>query len=292
MLYIERKYMLATPVSVIIPAYNEEEGLGNVIERVKNTLGLVCPFEIIVVNDGSNDKTGEIACSHSVSLIENPANIGYGFSLKRGIRAATHECVVITDADGTYPIEKLPEFIDKFNQGFDMVVGARQGSVYMSSVVKRFARACFKIMSEFVVGKRIPDINSGFRVLRKSKMLPILDDLSNTFSFTTSTTLIFFLRHYFIAYIPIEYHKRAGSSKVHYVRDALIASQIMAEIISRYNPIKMFLLLSLPAAILMIIFLLLSIFGDSYNYSLAALMSFYFWLLFMGMGFLGTLFRK
>jgi len=265
-------------VSVIIPAYNEEEGIGEVLERVHRVLRDRYDYELIVIDDGSTDRTLAIAEEHLARIVSNPTNVGYGFSIKRGIRAAQHECVFITDADGTYPIERLPEFIDKFYDGFDMIVGSRQGTAYHSSVGKSFARFCFKLMSEFVTGKKIPDINSGFRVLRRSKMLPILDDLSNTFSFTTSTTLIFFLQHNFIKYIPIEYTKRQGKSKVKYLRDALVATQIMVDIVARYNPIKLFLALSFIPFILGFIFLKL-------NY-------FFFGLLILALGFLATMFRK
>ena len=279
-------------VSVIIPAYNEEEGIGEVLERVHRVLRGRYDYELIVVDDGSTDRTLIIAQEHLARIVSNPTNVGYGFSIKRGIRAAAGECVFITDADGTYPIERLPEFIDKFYDGFDMVVGARQGAAYMSSAAKSFARLCFKLMSEFVTGKKIADINSGFRVLRRSKMLPILDDLSNTFSFTTSTTLIFFLQHNFIKYIPIEYTKRKGKSKVKYLRDALVATQIMVDIIARYNPIKLFLLLSFMPFAAGLVFLIGALFGGGASLLILALNSFFFGLLLLALGFLATMFRK
>lgn len=279
-------------VSVIIPAYNEEEGIGEVLERAHEVLRVGFDYEIIVVNDGSTDKTAEIAQTHHVRLLSNPINMGYGFSLKRGIREARHECVVITDADGTYPIERLAEFLACFDLGFDMIVGARQGGAYLNSSVKSFARSCFKLMSEFVVGKKIPDINSGFRVLRRSKMLPILDDLSNTFSFTTSSTLIFFLKHYFIKYIPIDYTKRKGKSKVRYVRDALVATQIMADIIARYNPIKLFLLLAFIPFGLCLIFFIAAALSEYKSFIMEIFISFYFGVLLLAMGFFAAVFRK
>jgi polyisoprenyl-phosphate glycosyltransferase len=279
-------------VSVIIPAYNEEEGIGEVLERLHRVLRLRFDYELIVVDDGSTDNTLQIAKLNNVKIVENPVNTGYGFSLKRGIRAAENECIFITDADGTYPLERMPEFIDEFHEGFDMIVGARQGKAYTGSVVKSFARFCFKIMSEFVTGKKIPDINSGFRVMRRSKMLPILGDLSNTFSFTTSSTLIFFLQHNFIKYIPIEYKKRKGKSKVKYVRDALVATQIMADIIARYNPIKLFMFLSFFPFACFLFFLGLSIYVNHYGPFVVSIMCMFFVIILMAMGFLATMFKK
>lgn len=237
---------MVDPISIIIPAFNEEAGLPEVLRRLSTVLA-DRPHEIIVINDGSSDHTAMIAHATGVRVITNPINMGYGFSLKRGFKTAANECVVMIDADGTYPIEKIPELIAGYEKGFDMVVAARQGKEYYSSFTKRVARYVFKLASEYVVGKKIPDINSGLRVIRRSKIMPHLPDLSNAFSFTASTTLIFFLQHYFICYIPIEYRARQGTTKVRYFRDALRTLQIMVDIIAMYNPIKLFLFIaSLP----------------------------------------------
>ena len=279
-------------VSVVIPAFNEEGAIADVVSHIHGVLRDRYQYEIIVVNDGSSDHTREQAERAGARVIDNPVNIGYGFSLKRGIREAAHECVVITDADGTYPIDQIPSLIAEFDKGFDMVVGARQGGFYWSSIAKGIARICFKWMSEYVVGKKIPDINSGFRAIRRSFILPILPDLSNTFSFSTSSTLIFMLKKYFVGYIPIQYHKRTGKSKVKYVRDALIATQIMVEIIARYNPIKLFLALAaLPFGIAAVVFMAI-LFHPAPSIFLFGLVSFYFGILILSFGFFASIFRR
>lgn len=279
------------PISVIIPAYNEEASIGRVISEIRSILD-ACPHEIIVVNDASRDATEKEARAAGAKVFSNPANMGYGFSLKRGFSEATHECVIITDADGTYPAQAIPELVAEFHKGFDMVVGARQGKEYWSSVVKGIARVCFKLMSEFVVGKKIPDINSGFRVIRKSKIIPILPDLSNAFSFSTSSTLIFMLKGYFITYIPVTYHARTGVSKVNYVRDALRATQIMVDIIASYNPIKLFLFISFFPLLLSIIFLIGALSMQSLPALVLSTFSFMSALLFLSFGFMLTAFRR
>ena len=173
-----------------------------------------------------------------------------------------------------------------------MVVGKREGKEYWSSVAKGFARFCFKWMSEYVVGKKIADINSGFRAIRRSLMLPILPDLSNTFSFSTSSTLIFMLKKYFVTYIPVQYEKRTGKSKVKYVRDALIATQIMVEIIARYNPIKLFLVIAaLPLLIALGFFIAMLSFGSS-ELLIVAIISFFFALFILSLGFFASMFRE
>ncbi len=279
------------PISVIIPAYNEAAAIGRVISDIKQILG-AGTYEIIVVNDGSNDGTEKVAADAGARVLSNPINMGYGFSLKRGFQTALHECVVITDADGTYPIDKIPEMVEYFSRGFDMVVGARTGSAYYSSWAKGLARFIFKWMSEYVVGKKIPDINSGFRVIRRSLILPLLPDLSNTFSFSTSSTLLFMLKKYFVGYIPIQYHKRTGKSKVKYVRDALIATQIMVEIIARYNPIKLFLLVAaIPGTLSMLAILALFIHPAPVIF-MFGMINFYVALLCLSLGFLAVAHRE
>lgn len=278
------------PISVVIPAYNEENAIGGVVRRIREVLGNAS-YEIIVVNDGSTDTTREKAEAAGARVISNPLNMGYGFSLKRGFREARHECVVITDADGTYPAEKIPELVEMFDKGFDMVVGKREGREYWSSWVKGCARVCFKWMSEYVVGQKIPDINSGFRAIRRSLMLPILPDLSNTFSFSTSSTLIFMLKKYFVTYIPIEYHKRTGKSKVKIIRDALIATQIMVEIIARYNPMKLFLLLAVAPFLFALVFIMLGL-AVHPIFTILAVPAIIATIMFFGLGCFASIFRE
>ncbi len=280
-----------TNVSVVIPAYNEEKGIAEVLEKLKSVL-IDRDFEVIVVNDASLDKTEEIAKDYQAKVINNPVNMGYGFSLKRGIEAAQNECVVITDADATYPIADIPKLVSEFDKGIDMVVGARQGRAYIPNLTKRIARFFFKIMSEFVVGNRIPDINSGFRVIRKSVIKPHLPELSNKFSFTTSSTLIFFLKHYFVKYVPINYEVRKGKSKVRYFQDSLRTMQIMVEIIARYNPIKLFLLLSFFPFLAALAFFVLGVMVHSLGTIVVALTFFFVGLAFLSLGFLASLFKK
>lgn len=279
-------------LSVIIPAFNEEAAVGGVVRRIQSVLHGKYAYEILVVNDGSTDRTGEAAMVAGARVIANPVNMGYGFSLKRGFQEAGHECVVITDADGTYPAEKIPELVETFNRGFDMVVGRREGREYWSSVPKGIARWCFKWMSEYVVGKKIPDINSGFRVIRKSRILPVLPDLSNSFSFSTSSTLLFMLKHYFVAYVPVAYGKRTGKSKVRYFRDALIATQIMTEIIARYNPIKLFLFVAALPLLAATALLILAVVFVSGGFFLIGIVSLYFSLFLVALGFFASMFQR
>jgi glycosyltransferase involved in cell wall biosynthesis len=243
-----------TKISFILPAYNEEEGIAEVIKRFKKGVDGLMEYEIIVVDDASTDKTAEIALKEKARVITNPLNMGYGFSVKRGISEAKYEYLAIADADGTYPVEKILELTLWLDKGCDMVIGARRGKIYRSNLLKYPARLVFKWLAEFVTGKRIPDINSGLRVFKKSAILPILAGSCSGFSFSTSSTLIMTLQGSFIKYVPIDYFHRKGESKIRYFRDTLRTAQILTSVILRHNPIKLFLLISIFVFLLSFIF--------------------------------------
>ena len=227
--------------SIVIPAYNEEGAVGKVIEEILAGEPKAS-FEVVVVDDHSRDNTAAVVKNYPVTLLQNIQNFGYGYSLKRGISAATHDNIIILDADGSYPVSSLSSLVEEYEKGFDMVVGARHGIYYRGSTLKRVARFFFRTLSEFATGRHIPDINSGCRVFRKDLATRFFHTLSSGFSFTTTITLAFMLNAYSVRYIPIEYHKREGKSKVKYFRDTLRSTQIIVEAIVFYNPLKIFLL--------------------------------------------------
>lgn len=227
--------------SIVIPAYNEADAAGPVLAELRTAFPAA---EIIVVNDASTDGTALAVAKHPVTLLTNVQNFGYGYSLKRGIGEAKGEHIIILDADGSYPVASIQALMHEYEKGFDMVVGARQGAFYKGSLLKRIARVCFRTISEFATGRTIPDINSGLRIFRKDVALRFFPTLSSGFSFTTTITLAFMLNAYSVTYLPIEYHKRKGASKVRYVRDTLRSAQIIVEAIATYNPLKIFLLVA------------------------------------------------
>lgn len=238
-------------VSIVIPAYNEE---GHIAPVIKQLLNLGLDAEVIVVDDGSTDRTGEIAKEAGATLVRHPVNMGYGRSLKDGIRAAAGDVIIISDADGTYPIGEIPVLLKAFDRGFDMVVGARQGAAYRQSPLKALLRWFLKSIVEFASGRKIPDVNSGFRVFRKSTAMPFFSDICEGFSFTTTITLVYALTHKSIHYVPVPYEKREGSkSKVKLVRDTLRTLQYITECIVRYNPLKLFLVFAVASIVIGII---------------------------------------
>lgn len=242
-------------ISVIIPAYNEEKAIKKTIKEIQKVLKekKINKYEIIVVDDGSTDNTYNVIKECDVTVIKNPSNTGYGFSLKRGIEKAKYETIVITDADLTYPFDRVPEMLKIKNEGYDLVVGARTGKYYKQGVFKSFLRKLLKLLVEFVSDKKIKDINSGLRVFDKTLVMKYFPRLCNTFSFTTSQTLAYLMNNHFVKYIDIEYKKRIGKSKIRLIRDSIISLKYILESCIYYNPLKIFNFLSFTCIVLSII---------------------------------------
>ncbi|MBR0900697.1 glycosyltransferase family 2 protein [Bradyrhizobium tropiciagri] len=234
-------------ISIVIPALNEQDAIGDTVQRVRATLeaAKLVPHEIIVVDDGSQDETGIRAAAAGARVIRHPHNAGYGHSLKDGIRDARYDLIAITDADGTYPIESLPMLVERYRNGFDMVVGARSGTHYRESLIKMPLRWILRSLVEWTASRKIPDINSGLRVFRRSTVLGYFDHLCDTFSFTTSLTLAYTMTGRFVDYVTIDYRARIGKSKVKLLRDSTRTIQYILEAAIYYNPLRIFLLMSM-----------------------------------------------
>jgi len=234
-------------ISILIPIYNEQSVVLDTIERIK----IVVPnAEIITINDGSNDNTYDLLKSiDGIKIINHPYNLGYGASLKEGLKQASNDWIIITDADGTYPIEDISKLL-KYSTTYDMVVGARIGKKVHIPFMRRPAKWIIKILASFLVGKKIPDINSGLRIFNKNKALEFVNLYPSGFSFTTTITLSFFTSDYTIKYIPINYFKRTGKSTIHPLKDFAGFITLIFKIIIFFKPLKFFII---PSIILMII---------------------------------------
>lgn len=237
-------------VSIILPACNEEGAIVKVLRQIRSL-----PFEseIIVVDDGSSDSTGLLAGREGVQVLRHVLTLGAGKSVKDGIDAASCERIVMLDADGTYPVDKIPEMLTTLDSGYNLVIGARHGREYHGSIFKWFARQIFRMIAQFATGKRIPDINSGFRAFRRSEIRPLFRHLCNGFSLPTTMTLAHLFLGRTVAYVPVDYYKRIGKSKVRVIRDSLRTLQFITESIAYFNPTKLFLLIALLQMIIGII---------------------------------------
>jgi glycosyltransferase involved in cell wall biosynthesis len=235
-------------LSVVIPAYNEEQGIHPVLDSlVQDLAALDVPYEILVVDDGSQDNTARIIREHShVRLVTHERNRGYGAALKTGIRFATYDLICITDADGTYPNERIPELLARLHEHHsDMVVGARTGEHVRIPLVRRPAKWFIARMASFVAGEPIPDINSGLRLFRRGSVLPFWNVLPAGFSFTTTITLCMLTNDYLVNYMPIDYHARAGKSKIKPIRDTWNFIKLILRMALYFAPLKIFLPISL-----------------------------------------------
>lgn len=235
----------ALPVSIIIPAFNEAGGIAEVVERVRAVgAGLPGPWELLVVDDGSGDDTAARAEAAGARVIRHTQNRGYGASLKTGIRRAAHDQVVILDADCTYPPEALPELLGHAADQ-DMVVGARTKGDVQIPLIRRPAKTFLRLLASYLSGYPIPDLNSGFRFMRREAVNRYLGILPNGFSFTTTITLAMLVSGLAVTYVPIEYHKRTGRSHIRPIRDTLGFFALILRTVMYFNPLKIFLPLAL-----------------------------------------------
>ena len=234
-------------VSVIIPAYNEEEGIKASLDGLQEKLrDIPYSYEVIVVDDGSVDRTAEILQECDVRLLRHPCNMGYGAALKTGIREAGGEVIVIIDADGTYPAEKIPVMLDlMYAEHYDMVVGARIGKNVNIPLARRPAKWLITRFASYLAGVKIPDLNSGLRVFRKEVALKFFNLFPNGFSFTTTITLVTLSNGYKVWFEPIDYLPRSGKSKIKPLQDTLNFIILILRTILYFQPLRVFGLLSL-----------------------------------------------
>lgn len=246
-------------ISVLIPAYNEAGAIVSTIQQVREVFDkLEILYEIIVIDDGSSDNTAEQAESVGVMVLQHPTNGGYGRSLKTALKSAQYEWCAIVDADATYPIASFPDLLQYIPQ-FDMVVGARTGENYRGSVGKNIGRQLLGLFVSYVIGQHIPDVNSGMRIFRRDFALAHSSRISSGFSFTTTLTLAVFLESNFVKYVPIDYYKRHGSTKVRIGLDSLRTMQLIVQSIIFYNPLKLFLLICIGTLLLGIFAFMISV---------------------------------
>ncbi len=232
-------------VSIIIPAYNEREGITHVIESLRLLKEKHGPrWEIIVVDDGSTDGTSEMVKNFGdVILIQHPLNRGYGAAIKTGIRHAKYNTLVISDADGTYPVNDIPKLIAQLPKN-DMVVGARHINSSNIPLSRRPAKWMLNKLANYLTGIKIPDLNSGLRVMKKDILLKYLHLLPDGFSFTTTITLAMLTNNYDVEFVPIEYKIRSGRSKIRPIRDTMNFIQLIIRTVLYFDPLKIFLPIS------------------------------------------------
>ena len=238
-------------VSIVIPAYNEEKGappvMKETLELLRRELEGKIEFEVIVVDDGSTDGTTEalrpFEKEASFRVVRHSKNRGYGAAIKTGIRYAKHDWIMITDADGTYPAEHIPEILNA-READSMVVGARIGANAQIPWIRRPPKWVLRKLAELLSGNEIPDLNSGLRVFQKDVATRFRSILPNQFSYTTTITLAMFAAGYDVKYLPINYRKREGLSKIRPIADTLNFLKLIIRTILFFDPLRVFLPIS------------------------------------------------
>lgn len=226
---------MASPASILIPAFNEEAAIASVIEQVRR---LRPGDEIIVIDDASTDRTAEIATAAGAHVIRHRHNLGYGGALKTGIRHAKHETIVFFDADDQFFPEDIDSLVGALSEA-DMAVGVRpQGS---GALTRRSGKWFLYKVANYLVGYQIPDLNCGLRALRRDLAGQFLHLLPNGFSLTTTITLAAIRSGYLVNYLPIRLKDRTtGKSRVS-IRDFFRTMLLIVRMIALFAPLRIFL---------------------------------------------------
>ena len=237
------------PTSIIIPCYNEKNAIRDTIESIRSVIhdSKMNDVEIICVNDGSTDGSEHVlnalAREHQTGdllVVHHNRNQGYGAALKTGIRRSQKTYICITDADGTYPNERIPDLIDQITKhDLDMVVGARVGPNVDYSKIRSIPKMILVPWVSFLCGTDVPDMNSGLRIFRRDRSLDFLKLLPDGFSFTTTITICLLRNRYAVEFTPISYAKRIGKSHIKPVRDTLRFTQLILRTGMYFAPMRL-----------------------------------------------------
>lgn len=224
-------------VSIVIPARNESAGLRGLLPKL---LELSEIKEILVVDDGSTDGTAELCSAFPVRYLRHPYPKGNGAAIKSGARAANGNILIFMDADGQHKPEDIPALLDKFNEGYDMVVGARQSGSH-AGTHRAVANDLFSRFASWMVMQTVEDLTSGFRVVRADKFRKFMYLLPNGFSYPTTITMSFFRAGFSVGYVPIHTPRRIGKSHIRPLRDGVRFLLIIIKVGTLYSPQKLFL---------------------------------------------------
>lgn len=236
----------AEKISIILPAKNEAPSLESLLPKLQQEHPNA---EIIVVNDGSSDHTIEVCQQHDINIINHPYSMGNGAAVKSGARAATGEILLFMDADGQHQPKEIQLLLDRLNEGYDMVVGARDREG-QASLGRLAANTLYNRLASWMTGHKIADLTSGFKAVRADKFKEFLHLLPNGFSYPTTSTMAFFRAGYAVSYVPINVLQREGKSHIHLVKDGVRFLLIIFKIGTLYSPLKLFFPISLLHALI------------------------------------------
>lgn len=223
-------------LSIVLPARNEAANISNLILALRRRFPAA---EIVVVNDGSTDTTADEATAAGATVISHPYGMGNGAAIKSGARAAAGDVLVFMDADGQHQPEDIPRLLERLDQGYDMVVGARDAGS-QASLGRYAANAFYNRLASWVTNHKVRDLTSGFRAVRADKFRQFVYLLPNGFSYPTTITMAFFRAGYAVDYLTIRALSRGGKSHIRPLRDGLRFVLIIFKIGTLYSPLKVF----------------------------------------------------
>jgi glycosyltransferase involved in cell wall biosynthesis len=245
--------------SVIIPALNEEGAIAEVVARLQSGGTW---HEIIVVDDGSTDATGERACAAGAIVVRHPYNKGNGAAVKSGIRKATGDVVLIVDGDGQHRPADAARLVSGIGE-YELVVGARSAAT-QATLARRFGNHLLNRLASYLTERNIPDLTSGFRAARRDCLLEFLHLLPNGFSTPATTTLSFIKAGYSVSFVPIDAEQRVGQSKIKLARDGAKFFLILLRIITIFSPLRIFVPISVITFALGFLYALRTIWTQSH----------------------------
>ena len=226
--------------SIVIPAKNEAGAIGSAVAGAREAYP---DAEIIVVDDGSDDDTGAVAKEAGAIVVRHPESLGNGAAVKAGARAATGDVIAFMDGDGQHDANEYAALLKRLDEGYDMVIGARDSGSH-ANVGRLYANGIYNVVASWLTGRRIPDLTSGFRVVRASLFRKFLYLLPNGFSYPTTITMAFLRAGHPIRFEPIPVAKRIGKSHIRPIRDGVRFMVIIFKIATLYSPLKIFLPIS------------------------------------------------
>ena len=224
-------------LSIVIPAKNESGAIGDAVAGAKAKYP---EAEIIVVDDGSTDDTATVAESAGATVIRHPESLGNGAAVKAGARAANGDIIAFMDGDGQHDAAEFDSLLARLDDGFDMVIGARESGSH-ANIGRLYANGIYNVVASWLTGSRIPDLTSGFRVVRADLFKRFLYLLPNGFSYPTTITMAFLRAGFPICFEPIPVAQRIGKSHIRPIRDGIRFVVIIFKIATLYAPLKIFL---------------------------------------------------